>query len=85
MRCHILTGRTHQIRVHMKSIGHSILGDAIYGWKDSAPLPMRPPRIMLHAEFLKLHHPITARELELRAPLPADFRAMLAALEGAAK
>ncbi len=85
MRCHILTGRTHQIRVHMKLIGHSILGDAIYGWKDSAPLPMRPPRIMLHAEFLKLHHPITARELELRAPLPADFRAMVAALEGAAK
>lgn len=85
MRCHILTGRTHQIRVHMKSIGHSILGDAIYGWKDSAPLPMRPPRVMLHAEYLKLHHPITARMLELRAPLPADFKAMIAALEDAAK
>jgi 23S rRNA pseudouridine1911/1915/1917 synthase len=83
MRCHILTGRTHQIRVHMKSIGHSILGDAIYGWKDSAPLPMKPPRVMLHAEFLRFDHPVTARTLELRAPLPADFQAMLAALEKA--
>ena len=85
MRCHILTGRTHQIRVHMKSIGHSILGDAIYGWKDSAPLPMRPPRVMLHAEFLRFDHPVTARTLEMRAPLPADFTAMIAALEKAAK
>lgn len=85
MRCHILTGRTHQIRVHMKSIGHSILGDAIYGWKDSAPLPMKPPRIMLHAEFLRFDHPVTARTLEMRAPLPEDFRAMIAAFENAAK
>ena len=83
MRCHILTGRTHQIRVHMKALGHSILGDAIYGWKDSAPLPMRPPRVMLHAEFLRFDHPVTARTLEMRAPLPADFQAMLAALEKA--
>ncbi|TAG32900.1 MAG: RluA family pseudouridine synthase [Verrucomicrobia bacterium] len=85
MRCHILTGRTHQIRVHMKSIGHSILGDAIYGWKDSAPLPMKPPRIMLHAELLRFDHPVTARTLEMRAPLPEDFRAMIAAFEKAAK
>ena len=83
VRCHILTGRTHQIRVHMKSLGHPILGDAIYGWKDSAPLPMRPPRVMLHAEFLRFDHPVTARTLEIRAPLPADFQAMLAALEKA--
>ncbi|MBC8009021.1 MAG: RluA family pseudouridine synthase [Burkholderiales bacterium] len=81
MRCHILTGRTHQIRVHMKSVGHSLLGDAIYGWKDSAPLPMKPPRIMLHAEFLRFEHPISGATLEVRAPLPADFRAMIAAFE----
>jgi len=83
MRCHILTGRTHQIRVHMRSIGHSILGDATYGWKDSAPLPMRPPRVMLHAEFLRFDHPVTARTIEVRAPLPSDFAAMVAALAGA--
>ena len=81
MRCHILTGRTHQIRVHMKSLGHPILGDAIYGWKDSAKLPAKPERVMLHAEFLRFHHPITARQLEVRAPMPADFLAMMAALE----
>lgn len=85
MRCHILTGRTHQIRVHMRSIGHSILGDATYGWKDSAPLPMKPPRVMLHAEFLRFDHPVTARTLEVRAPLPADFRAMVTALESVTK
>jgi 23S rRNA pseudouridine1911/1915/1917 synthase len=83
MRCHILTGRTHQIRVHMKSAGHPILGDSIYGWKDSAPLPMVPPRIMLHAEHLIFDHPITARRLEIRAPMPADFTAMIAAFEAA--
>jgi 23S rRNA pseudouridine1911/1915/1917 synthase len=85
MRCHILTGRTHQIRVHMKSIGHSLLGDAIYGWKDSAPLPMKPPRVMLHAEFLIFEHPVTGKKLEMRAPLPEDFLAMLKAFEGTAK
>jgi 23S rRNA pseudouridine1911/1915/1917 synthase len=80
IRCHIHTGRTHQIRVHLKSIGHSILGDSTYGWKDSAPLAMRPPRVMLHAEHLVFLHPATARPLEVRAPLPADFHAMIAAL-----
>ena len=82
LRCHIHTGRTHQIRVHLKSIGHSILGDSTYGWKDSAPLPMRPPRVMLHAEHLVFHHPVTARQIEVRAPLPEDFQAMIAALGG---
>jgi 23S rRNA pseudouridine1911/1915/1917 synthase len=81
MRCHILTGRTHQIRVHLRSIGHSILGDSTYGWKDSNPLPMRPPRVMLHAEHLIFHHPITGRQIEVRAPMPDDFVAMMAALE----
>ncbi len=82
LRCHIHTGRTHQIRVHLKSIGHSILGDATYGWKDSAPLPLRPPRVMLHAEHLLFDHPVTARRIEVRAPLPDDFRAMITALGG---
>ncbi|MCX6938587.1 MAG: RluA family pseudouridine synthase [Verrucomicrobia bacterium] len=85
MRCHILTGRTHQIRVHLKSIGHSLLGDAIYGWKDSAPLPMKPPRVMLHAEYLVFEHPISGKKLEMRAPLPTDFKAMIDAFERPAK
>ncbi|HWA27195.1 MAG TPA: RluA family pseudouridine synthase [Lacunisphaera sp.] len=79
LRCRIHTGRTHQIRVHLKSIGHPVMGDATYGWKQNADLPV-PPRVMLHAEHLVFAHPVSARVLDLRAPLPKDFRLMLAAL-----
>lgn len=83
VRCHIHTGRTHQIRVHLKSLGHVILGDATYGWKENVSLPLRPERVMLHAERLVFLHPVTARQIEVRAPLPEDFRAMIAALSAA--
>ena len=79
LRCRIHTGRTHQIRVHLKSLGHPVLGDETYGWKRNAALPV-PPRVMLHAEHLVLAHPVSAKVLDLRAPLPKDFRQMLAAL-----
>jgi len=52
-----VTGRTHQLRVHMKAIGHPILGDALYGDAASAP------RLMLHATTLKLLHPVTRAHL----------------------
>jgi len=79
IRCRIYTGRTHQIRVHLKSLGHSLLGDAAYGWKAHPDLPA-PARVMLHAEHLMLTHPITGRPLDLRAPLPADFAELMRAL-----
>ena len=79
LRCRIHTGRTHQIRVHLKSLGYPVLGDETYGWKRNAALPV-PPRVMLHAEHLVLAHPVSAKVLDLRAPLPKDFRQMLAAL-----
>jgi len=79
VRCRIHTGRTHQIRVHLKSIGHPLLGDATYGWKQAADLP-KPPRVMLHAEHLVFAHPVTGKPLDLRAPLPEDFVALIAAL-----
>jgi RluA family pseudouridine synthase len=60
----ILTGRTHQIRIHMQSVGHSVLGDRRYGSTRSEP------RLMLHA--WKLAHPMFGDELV--APLPSDFR-----------
>lgn len=82
LRCRIFTGRTHQIRVHLKSLGHPLLGDALYGWKPDPLLPGTPPRIMLHAEHLRLTHPVSGKELDLRAPLPADFEALLKALRG---
>jgi 23S rRNA pseudouridine1911/1915/1917 synthase len=82
IRCRIHTGRTHQIRVHMKSIGHPLLGDATYGWKADPSLP-KPPRVMLHAERIAFTHPITGKPLDLRAPLPGDFEKMLKTLRAA--
>jgi 23S rRNA pseudouridine1911/1915/1917 synthase len=80
MRCIIHTGRTHQIRVHMKSLGHILLGDVIYGWKPSPRLPAQPTRMLLHAEHLVVKHPVTGKVLDLRAPLPKDFEKMLKGL-----
>jgi 23S rRNA pseudouridine1911/1915/1917 synthase len=85
LRCTIHTGRTHQIRVHLKALGHVILGDVIYGWKPDPRLTRQPERVMLHAEHLVFTHPKTGKELDLRAPLPTDFEAQLAQLRKAAK
>jgi 23S rRNA pseudouridine1911/1915/1917 synthase len=79
LRCRIHSGRTHQIRVHLKSIGHPVLGDRTYGWKAGPRQPL-PPRVMLHAERVAFRHPITDRPLDLRAPLPDDFQGQLTAL-----
>ena len=85
LRCQIFTGRTHQIRVHLKSLGHPILGDPLYGWKPDPRLAKQPERVMLHAEHLVIAHPISGKELDLRAPLPKDFQAMMKTLRKAAK
>jgi 23S rRNA pseudouridine1911/1915/1917 synthase len=85
VRCRIFTGRTHQIRVHLKSLGHPILGDALYGWKADVRLKKQPPRVMLHAEHLVLAHPVSGKTLDLRAPLPRDFESTMKELRRAAK
>jgi 23S rRNA pseudouridine1911/1915/1917 synthase len=85
VRCLIHTGRTHQIRVHLKSLGHVLLGDVVYGWKPDPRLKAQPPRVMLHAAHLSCTHPVTGKILDLRAPLPADFNAMIKTLRAAAK
>ena len=79
--CTLHTGRTHQIRVHMASLGHSLLGDAAYGWKANPRMSRQPDRVMLHAGRLSLVHPGTGKTLDLRAPLPADFKAQIRALK----
>ncbi len=85
LRCQIFTGRTHQIRVHLKSIGHPILGDLVYGWKPDPRLARQPERVMLHAARLVLSHPISGKELDLRAPLPEDFELLMKALRKAGR
>ena len=67
LRCEPLTGRTHQLRVHLAAIGHPILGDALYA--DPAALGMAR-RLMLHAETLRLEHPVDGRRLALSSPAP---------------
>jgi 23S rRNA pseudouridine1911/1915/1917 synthase len=79
--CTLHTGRTHQIRVHMSSLGHSLLGDAAYGWKANSRMKRQPNRVMLHAARLSLRHPKTGKILDLKAPLPADFKAQIKALK----
>lgn len=73
----ILTGRTHQIRVHMAAMGHPVLGDAAYGGKSARPADIPLPRQMLHARRLALAHPVTGERLSFTAPVPADMRNLL--------
>ena len=66
---HILTGRTHQIRVHLKSIGHPVCGDELYGFEKGVKVPC----LMLHAYSLAFEHPRTKEKMTFQAPLPEDF------------
>ncbi len=72
------TGRTHQLRVHLASVGHPILGDGLYGGTLGPGLP-QIARQALHAHRLELTHPGTGNLLQLESPLPADMRALLPA------
>ncbi|MBQ7867827.1 MAG: RluA family pseudouridine synthase [Clostridia bacterium] len=66
---HIMTGRTHQIRVHMQSLHHPVAGDPIYGVKNG----VKVPRLMLHAHTLSFDHPRTGERLHFVAEPPAEF------------
>ena len=72
---HLLTGRTHQIRVHMHSIGHPLLGDRIYA--PNIKTSVHIPRLMLHAYSLAFTHPTTGDRMEITAPLPEKFSTVL--------
>lgn len=76
LECRLETGRTHQIRVHLSSIGHPVVGDAVYG---GARGGIAAPRPMLHAHQLAFVHPRTGEELRFESPLPADMDSVLAA------
>ncbi|MDP7058152.1 MAG: RluA family pseudouridine synthase [Nitrospinaceae bacterium] len=66
------TGRTHQIRVHLASIHHPVLGDALYGGKVTGPY-QKIPRQALHAHRIETPHPVSTKPLILEAPLPPDM------------
>jgi 23S rRNA pseudouridine1911/1915/1917 synthase len=86
----IATGRTHQIRVHLASLGHPVAGDATYGGR-RPPASRRPearaalealPRPALHAARLAFTHPATGERVCFESPLPPDLQELLAALRG---
>jgi 23S rRNA pseudouridine1911/1915/1917 synthase len=81
VECRLETGRTHQVRVHMSSIGHALLGDPVYG---RTPPHLKPllsglgfRRQALHAARLGLAHPVTGERLHWNSDLPADMRELL--------
>lgn len=74
IECRLETGRTHQIRVHMTSIGHPLLGDTVYG---SSKNPFHLQGQTLHAMILGFRHPVTGEYIEFEAPLPDYFLKLL--------
>jgi 23S rRNA pseudouridine1911/1915/1917 synthase len=75
------TGRTHQIRVHLSSIGHPVAGDTLYG--APAKVEGRPPlaRFFLHAHRIRFHHPSTSEEIVVESPLPVELEEWMEGLE----
>ncbi|MFZ5558785.1 MAG: 23S rRNA pseudouridine(1911/1915/1917) synthase RluD [Pseudomonadota bacterium] len=81
LRCRLETGRTHQIRVHLTSIGHPLVGDPVYRRNAALPAPCRAfRRQALHATTLAFVHPQSGRTLRFDAPPPSDLAELLAAL-----
>ncbi len=86
VRVQLETGRTHQIRVHLAHIGYPLVGDPLYGGRAKLP-PKATPELLamltgfrrqaLHAAKLRLVHPVSGKEMEFEAPLPADLVALL--------
>jgi 23S rRNA pseudouridine1911/1915/1917 synthase len=90
VRCRLRTGRTHQIRVHMKHIGHPIVGDAVYSGPQWRGIPDKRVQKMiaslgrqaLHAARIRFPHPRSGDIVTFEAPLPEDLRGLVAGLLG---
>jgi 23S rRNA pseudouridine1911/1915/1917 synthase len=90
IECRLLTGRTHQIRVHLAHAGHPLIGDPVYGARAGRPAArLGPagaaiaafPRQALHARLLGFTHPATGEKLTFESPLPADMKELRTNLE----
>jgi 23S rRNA pseudouridine1911/1915/1917 synthase len=90
IECRLATGRTHQIRVHLTSIGHPLIGDPLYGhgraFATALPTPIRPlatafPRQALHAFLLGFHHPTLHNLLTFESKIPHDINALILSLD----
>ncbi len=82
LECSLATGRTHQIRVHMQSLGHPLLGDPTYrGKRRGKSQAVQLRRQALHAVRLEFSHPVSGARRRFTAPLPEDFQALLDSLE----
>ncbi len=91
IECRLMTGRTHQIRVHLTEKGHPLLGDPVYGRVSEAKLQRLPPdtrdrvknfnRQALHARILGFKHPVTAETLSFKSELPHDISDLISSLE----
>lgn len=69
------TGRTHQIRVHLKHIGHPIVSDPLYAGRKTFRIDIKTwPRLWLHAKSIEFVHPITKEKIKIEAPLPSDLK-----------
>jgi 23S rRNA pseudouridine1911/1915/1917 synthase len=87
LRIALMTGRTHQIRVHMAALGHPVLGDPVYGSRRNRGFAWpagvsAPDHQMLHAFRLGFQHPVTGEGVSFRAPLPIDMQMAICALSG---
>lgn len=69
-----VTGRTNQIRIHLKSIGHPLVGESVYAFRKDFDLKFK--RVALHASYLRFTHPVTKEVMEFKSPLPEDMKAL---------
>jgi len=81
LRAQLHTGRTHQIRIHLASVGHPVMGDDTYGGGGGRKMVgLESKRHFLHAAWLQFNHPITGAPMDIRSPLPDDLKKSLRAI-----